>query len=125
MNSVESKLSKETIEKLEAVKAAILAEPELYDQSRAPLSNHNCNTPSCIFGWLSWLYSKRRFGRMSCEQMADLAGMTYPQFCALYISAEGWPEPFRGDYKSAESYAARAAVAAKRIDLFISSGGTR
>lgn len=123
-------LSKETIKKLKAVKAAILAEPKLYDQNLSPYGKTDCNTPSCIAGWAVWIdnpnraaYSDEVRYNMGLDLLKAHLGISYEQAYKLF-EPNAWPEKFsdalqeelRGTPKAAEA-------AGKRIDLFIESGG--
>lgn len=125
-------LSKETVQKLETIKACILAEPELYDQGEYPsrFKESTCETPCCIAGWAAWvnnpnieafntrLEDERYFG--SNALMRDL-GITCMQAQLLFAD---WPEEgFSAAWKKPGTKAA-ALAGAKRIDLFIASDGT-
>ena len=50
-----SELSKETIKKLKAVKAAILANPKFYNQGQWIESVTPCGTTCCIAGWADFV----------------------------------------------------------------------
>jgi hypothetical protein len=122
-----SNLSRKTVSILRAVKAAILAQPELYNQSRFPACE--CNTPSCIAGWGMWLQNpspKAYSASMAESGLAKWASsfeMSEKQFLPLYVTHLEWPEPFAAKYKKAKNEVERAAVAADRIDYFIKTGG--
>lgn len=118
-------LSKETVEKLRAIKAAILAEPELYDQNEFPdiARGHTCTSPCCYVGWAIWLNnpdenayqelleSKGTFGT---QELAEAIGISLRQASTLFSN---WNPATKAPMVSAKE-------GAKRIDLFISSGGT-
>lgn len=119
-------LSKESIRKLKAVKAAILAQPELYDQSVFPSARerHTCNTPCCFAGWAVWLNNPdpkayeatiKEKDHICAKELADALGITGVQAEDLY---ENWtPETGNAIGDAAEG--------ARRIDIFIKSGGSK
>jgi hypothetical protein len=51
-----SNLTPLAIERLRAVKAAILAEPMLFDMQDDRSPNRSCGSPGCIFGWALFLW---------------------------------------------------------------------
>lgn len=118
-------LSKESIRKLKAVKAAILAEPELYDQSEFPQhdANHDCSTPCCIAGWAVWvnnpdpeaynaLLRKKSFGVEVMAKALEISGRQAKQLFS------NWPEKFMGAW-SFPCTRPGAEAGARFIDHFI------
>lgn len=122
-------LSNESIGKLRAVAAAILAEPNLYDQSTPPLSGDTCETACCLGGWGVWLNNptpQAYAASMSClgiRGMAESFGMSERQFFPLYMSADNWPAPFSDQFEAAGTNKQRAVVAVARIEHFIATDG--
>lgn len=120
-------LRKESIKKLRAVKAAILAEPEFYNQKCFPRARHGCNSPCCLTGWAIWLESPKTYasrlslkGAFYDEDLASALGISFEQADRLaYGQGFGPFEAMWG--KSGTMEAARAA--AKRIEHFIKTGG--
>lgn len=124
-------LSKDSIRKLRAVKAAILAEPELYDQRNPPMGGRRLQ--HTLLPWrLGFVAAKSEPQSLSfttlrdassCEDMARAFDLTFEEFSPLYVSASGWPEPLQSQYEEAKSGKGRARVVARRIEHFITTGG--
>lgn len=117
-------LSKDSIKKLRAVKAAILAEPELYNQGMFPTAGDSYDTPCCFAGWAVWLNNPDRKaykraikveGGIGPRQMADALGITYLQACDLF---QNWNPITLSPIHNAKE-------GARRIEVFIRSGGTK
>lgn len=120
-------LSKESIRKLRAVKAAILAEPELYDQSNSPFCTNSCETPCCIAGWALWcnnpdpaFYRKTVTRKLGVSILQDEIGLTHGQTLDLF---EQWPSS--GESPAWQNPCTKEAAedCAKHIELFIKGGG--
>jgi hypothetical protein len=120
-------LSKETIKKLRAVQACILAEPELYNQCEMPWPNHSCTSPCCIAGWAVWVnnpdpvaYLKvlRSAGGIGPEEMSRTLGITEGQADLLFSE---WPIKFEKAWEKPGTLTAAKAGAA-RIEHFIQTG---
>lgn len=119
-------LSKESIRKLRAVKAAILAEPELYDQCNFPSSycGHTCLTPCCIEGWAAWVNNPNPEAYNSGVQrggfsLATELGITTEEGGLLF---SGWDDAF-SDAWDFPGTRRGARAGAKRIDHFIATDG--
>ena len=116
------------VELLLQVKEAILAHPRKYDQDGF------CGQRPCIGGhavaiadansWKQW--RKDKMAAMVIRDRAQvLLELNARQMHRLCSFASDWPHEFAHDYCFAKSAKDRAAIAGKRIDLFISSGGSR
>lgn len=128
-------LSKESIKKLRAVKAAILAEPDYYDQNVVP---HSCDSPCCLLGWALWIHDRHKFDQMienqadecqwdqaatECLGLESVLPDIYEQW-RLFGSGVSWPVQFRSALSEAYGNNKRCAVvAAQRIEHFIKTGG--
>lgn len=122
-------LSKDSIRKLRAVKAAILAEPELYDQTEFPRvgMRHNCDTPCCIAGWSVWINNPDRkaydkflsSNSIGSQAMADALGVTHAQAHRLFSE---WPKSGSPAWENPRTKVA-ARDGARHIELFIKGGG--
>lgn len=119
-------LSKDSIRKLRAVKAAILAEPELYGQDRSPYCQTSCDSPCCIAGWALWVnnpdpeaYAKIVNFTPGATLLRDQIGLTEEQASLLFT---GWPSTETPAWLEPGTKAA-ARDAAKHIELFIKGGG--
>lgn len=130
------------IELLEKVKTQILAEPRGFDMHKwvgldgehETILGEPCGTVCCIAGWAATLSG---FSVAYLNAMLDDAGrdeepvfsiaravlqIDHSDANSLFYSGS-WPQPFAGDYKSAETPEARARVAVARIDALIHEKG--
>ncbi len=148
-----STISATTIRRLRRVRAAILANPRLYNQNSIQCADESCGTAACILGWANTLFpktSKRQrdaakkswnaedehyFSVLSPDARRTLTCGT----AALYLTAvqakrlwtpDQWPNPFRDEesrayYELGSSEFRRAAawIAARRITHFIRTDG--
>lgn len=137
-------LSVTSIEKIRRMIAAVVAEPEFYNQNVFVEENSTniCETVCCGAGWAVWCESPAKFKKMA---MLDIDG-GWPEWNnealkALGLKLEGkdddlidetiklfgyasdWPSPFDHQYNKAKTPAARAKVFAARWEKFISSDG--
>jgi len=121
-----SNLSPLAIERLRAVKAAILAEPMLFDMQDDRPPNRSCGSPGCIFGWALFLWPNaaarpslhnyryqdgavalglpcptRHDSWMTTWGMGgtDVAALPLPDLLARRLFyTDNWPEKFRNAY---------------------------
>ncbi len=126
-------LKRETIQKLRAIKKAILAEPEKYNQ-RTWADPNTCGTPCCIAGWADRLeVSEATFlehadlGRDDFDfagRGQKLLSLTDDQAERLF---DGYmPLPYDKDYylaKLMDNHKGMAKAGARRIEHFIRTGG--
>lgn len=120
-------LSKGSIRKLRAVQAAILAEPELYNQNKPGAS---CGSPCCLAGWAVWnnypdatryeLARRRADGYIGNRELAEALEISEDQAVLLY---EDWPDRTWSPAWRNPGTKEAAVAGANRIDLFINSGG--
>jgi hypothetical protein len=125
------------IELLQAVKAAILKNPQHFDMDHWVGHNH-CGTTACIAGWARVITLKCETPKAAEDFRASVAenrpaplsfgtddlGLSYSEENALCYLAS-WPDCFSGRYWAAEEkgdYAGMAQAAADRIDHFIATG---
>lgn len=115
---------------LRKVQSAILAEPEKFDMSAffRKAEKPECGTTACIGGWAIAL-SKNRMPSISMDNSSTnddraerLLGLSCEQGWTLLYD-RWWPEPFRKQYKKAQTAKQRAEIAAKRIGHFIATEG--
>lgn len=137
-------LSKTTIRKIRRMIAAVLAEPELYDQNtfgenRCVDKDANiCGTVCCAAGWAIWLENRELYSRMMKSELRGGGPEWISEALkALDLSSDGegggahvlfgpsgsWPEPFCEQYYEASTPKARAKVFAARWEKFIQSDG--
>lgn len=117
---------------LEKVKAAILAEPQTYNQAYF-IEETPCGTTCCIAG-----HALLQAGVCSISEMKDLVpsfiatlaeeelDLTTNQRFRLFASPHDWPEPYRSrmiDAWENSDKDAEAHIAAARIDKFIATNG--
>lgn len=121
-----AEMSKESIKKLRAVKAAILAEPELYDQSKWIGTKENpCGTPCCIAGWAVWLNSPKKYKQLasqshcSANAAESVLGINDSDR-KLFIY---WPKRFETALRKSTSAAESASICALRIEHYIATDG--
>lgn len=127
-------LSKQSIQKLKAVKAAILANPKFYNQNSFVASVQPCGTTCCIAGWADFIVNGKdvhneRAGRLQgfgnggewIDVTAAALEITWSQADRLTDPTEFWPAELQDLYHSGK----RSVAAGKRIDLFVKSGGTK
>lgn len=131
-------LSPQTIERLLAVKAAILANPAEYDQSVGTVCYSGCGSAGCIFGWAVGLFGTNDEKALASENFgyvyavgAAVLGLQFDSSISLRVgwvrtaddvtteagrlfNQKAWPDQFTD---------AEAATAAKRIDHFIATDG--
>lgn len=138
-------LLRTSAKKLLEVKAAILREPELYNQGAAPDLEYDnnlqvdarksaCGTPACMVGWLMWEESKSNpkkyvdllgeFGGAS-QGFVEILGVTDEEADRLYVagfSDEEYEYAARNpEFYRSKGQAREAMLGAARIDLFIES----
>lgn len=142
-------LSKQTIQKIKRMIAAVLAEPEFYDQDFfarklcKTTGNEVCGDTSCGAGWAVWLENPALFGKMAKAQYRaeKVWGDDYPNWesaalkalglevvgefdtTTLFGAASDWPSPFDDHYEVAETDKERAKVFAARWRYFIEMDG--
>lgn len=136
-------LSKESIRKLKAVKAAILAQPEFYDQNSWVAKITSCGTTRCIAGWADFLVNGRKSHEARARKLSAISrvngewsvcddwskvteqalGITHDQAERITCSSHSWPDGLDDEYDNAQTCRERAIIAGKMIDLFISEGG--
>jgi hypothetical protein len=141
-------LSATSIRKIRRMIAAVLAEPEFYDQEtfgRAICKDDGepaCGTVCCAAGWAVWLEDKSTydhlmkktlknpfgvlFGTWKNAAMRSLGlslGREYDSF-ALFGYSSDWPEPFATRYEIAKTPKEKAKVFAARWEKFIESDGS-
>lgn len=137
-------MQKMNVRLLRKVKRHILDEPRRYDQNgilstglepstiyrqgerqwRVP----SCGTVACIGGWAFILAPGTKPPEMDFDFAQNALGLTGKQRDRLFAAASDlnigyWPEKFVRAYQSAKSPAARASVAAERIEHFIATKG--
>lgn len=143
-------LSKQTIQKIKRMIAAVLAEPEFYDQDTfarklcKTTGNEVCGDTSCGAGWAIWLENPALFDKMvKAQYRAERPNnwADYPDWesaalkalglevvgefdtTTLFGSASDWPSPFNDHYEDAETDKERAKVFAARWRHFIKMDG--
>jgi len=120
-------LSEKTIEKLKLVKAAILAEPRLYNQNLPP-DRADCGTPACIAGWVAWVdnpsHEKYLLALRPFESSARLMknSLEITQDQTNYLFGGPWPDRFMAAWDRPGTKKA-AEAAAGFIDHFIATDG--
>ena len=124
-------LPKRAITILRQVKAAILAQPKLYNQADFPRveARSDCNTPCCLAGWVEWvanpdpkayeakLAERSQFGT---DTMAETLGISLKQAALLFVD---WPDEGSSPAWTKPGTPEAAKSAAKFIDRFIRNGG--
>ena len=118
-------LSKESIKRLLQIKAAILAQPELYDQREGPnlaFADGGCGAPCCYAGWAAWLdapteadYRKALDMGVGPDLLVTHADLNFSQASRLFSDVD----PRNGRVITS------AAQGASRIDHFIKTGGAK
>lgn len=128
------------VELLETIKARILAEPDAFR-----MDQWTCGTAHCIAGWALKLsgVDLTNPGGFPWEQLTvggeepsaaaakvldlsteeDAEWDTQPSEAGRLFHVSSWPSAFEDRYCDAEERAARAQIAAERIDHFIATGG--
>ncbi len=106
------------------VKASILVHPERYDQYSMKTVEPSCGTPGCIVGWALHHLGVLSGTRWSIRSWKHFTGAGDDQIMRI-CNPGWWPSEMRSAlntcaYRSLEA----AEVAAKRIDIWIESGGT-
>lgn len=125
-------LSRKTIQKLRLIQQAILAEPELYQQSDYPCAavGDTCMTPCCIAGWAAWIDTRTPKAydklleirqRFASEFLMGCLGISEHEADLLFME---WPKTFDAAWRKPRTLAA-AQAGSDRIDLFIESDGTK
>lgn len=122
---------------LQQVKAHILEEPRRFFMSQyvmrdEPGALHNldgrrrkmpsCGTAACIGGW-AVILTQGLDAPYGFQEGAWAAKISKAQANRLFLIHE-WPERFRKAWKKADMVT-RATIAAKRIDHFIATNGTK
>jgi hypothetical protein len=134
-------LSDETIRRMEAVIAAVLAQPELYNQRELPSPKDDpYKVPCCAVGWVLWVDNPERYRqRLSriCSGYQEWNGETYYPLVKvahrilglkdtehrLFGSPSDWPWQYAQRYIHAQSDRGRAAAMAARWKHFIKTDG--
>ena len=133
---------------LRKVKAAILANPRAYRQDQwhcgtaMCIAGHICFMSGQVVGaekrnitglfgdvekaWVPVLadgtvVSMANWERIAVNEIAPI-GAGYIACENLFSHAAAWPEPFASEFRRARTYAARADVAARRIEHYITEG---
>lgn len=129
MKKSSKKLSTQTVTRLRAVAAAILAEPALYNQWAGEIPKRSatgsCGTPACILGWAVALFMIRTNALHTLKPGARALGMTVPTAKILYVPGY-WPRTFYRAYLEARNrsdHFTSACVAVARIEHFIRTHG--
>jgi hypothetical protein len=114
------------------VKEAILEDPKHFDMGDFFTPANGCETAGCIAGWAIALGHDTDLGDaaeiadnypLGVQRMAvDTLHISNTQGRILFYVAH-WPADLRIAWHDAKSSASEARVAARRIDLFIESGG--
>lgn len=128
-------LSADTITKLRQIERTILCEPERYNQNfwASPFA---CGTVCCIAGHAVAIEARKNGYRIDraldlyrivgsngfVRSAAAIIGLRSEEAARLFLDSSFWPAPFCHDYAEAESDAARACVAIRRIQHFIETG---
>lgn len=115
-------LSALTIRRLRKVAAAILKEPELYDQGEPFLPDPTCGTQACIAGWAVHLFDKRFDRNGSLPDAAARALQIDRSEVGKLYWRSSWPEKLC-DQLTGGSALKKARVAARRIEHFIKTDG--
>lgn len=92
-----------------------------------PVKYAECGTAACIAGWTCVLADERlnHSSESYIEQRAtDLLGLTDLQHYRLFYTGS-WPERYRKAYYKATNMTERAKVAARRINAFIKTKGSK
>ncbi len=140
-------LSKKTIYRIERMIAAILAEPQFYNQDTfgEELCKNDgqqvCGTVCCAAGWAVWLDNRAMYQKMMKEEIAsdgwnedlewdkaalkalDLEVDERFNTNTLFGSADCWPDEFYEMYLKATTPLQRAKALAKRWLAFIEADG--
>lgn len=114
-----SNLTPVAIERLRAVKAAILAEPLLFDMQIDDKPNRSCGSPGCIFGWALHLFRPDLDSPFGWRYMDGASAIGLPRptnrdsWMTIYndeqvpaadmlarrlFYTDNWPEKFRNTY---------------------------
>lgn len=125
------KLSSKTIAKMRTVVAAVLAEPQFYDQAYFPdHPSSKCGTICCAAGWVVWVDDPERY-----QKMVRLRGVAWTEvadrilgihsYARLFYSSEFWPARFRNAYLNADTPRGRAQAMADRWEHYIATDGAK
>lgn len=133
---------------LKQVRDMILKRPRQFDmddwtashmwdmEARREVRPSHCGTAACIGGWAivlaknkqpAWLRNKRNKKHCSIHTSdiaSDVLGLDREQAVRLFNKGY-WPDRYDEAYGNATSFAARAKVAARRINVFIRSKGAQ
>lgn len=124
-------LSKKTIAKMRAVVAAVLAEPEFYNQQWFP-QEEDCGQICCAAGWAVWNENPKRYVQLVKQSKFDVnwpyeaekaLGFSDPTM-AMFGTQRGWPWQFTDMYNNARSDKQRAQAMAARWEFYIATDGT-
>lgn len=133
-------LSPRAIAKLRAVRDAILAQPEFYNQNAfCDTSSKNvCNTACCIGGWLVWNDSPLAF-KKAVQQDIKAKDSLYTNYfdwsiastkalglpagfsTELFNRGGAWARPYNDLWMKASTPQERAAIGAAVIEHFIAT----
>jgi len=124
-------LSEQTIRKMRAVIAAILAEPELYDQDISPSGATDCNSVCCAAGWVYWLNDPEDYAARLRDDRKYQLSFNAPKLLGidvfaghnLFDYAYNWPEPYASQYAKATTPLGKAKVLEARWEHFIAVDG--
>lgn len=138
-------LSATSIGKIRRMIAAVLAEPELYDQNTfgeqicKDDGQQVCGTVCCAAGWAVWLDNKPLYARLMEKEIKNVGWLDlgWPARALealdltcddgetdhLFGAASDWPYPFSVQYGNASNPKQRARVFAKRWESFIKKDG--
>lgn len=136
-------LSKKTIQKIRKMIAAVLAEPELYNQNTfgEKLCKTNgaatCGTTCCAAGWAVWLKDRSLYDKLMTKELKKQSVPWVPEALKalglevidgyntdiLFGAAEEWPYPFCDQYDNATTDKGRARAFANRWRHFIKTDG--
>lgn len=142
-------LSRKSINRLRAVKEAILTNPEFYNQQQfvdpEPVIPVDCGTTCCIAGWADFLYNPAKAHLSRAKTWIGFLNddgsrwsqkpFDWEEIGARALNIDGfearqlfadvacWPDPFSFDYSNAATPLERARVAAARIERFIATDG--
>lgn len=139
-------LSKKTIHKIRQMIAAVLAEPELYDQDTFGTAicktdgGPTCGTTCCAAGWAVFLGSRKLYNEMMAKELAAKGRrfIGWPEAALkalglevdaeyntdrLFGSHHDWPSEFSQAYDEAETPKQKAQIFARRWRAFIQADG--
>jgi hypothetical protein len=112
------------IERLLAIKEAILKEPQRYNQTWFRIPDYSsCGTAHCIGGWAVALFGSPSdtFNSQSAQKILDL---NREQAENLFFEDPAGFEKIWAEPDETFTLEDRAKLAAKRIDFFIKTNGT-